>query len=234
MKIIVDSREASKNRQIIEGLQKLGVEILIEELPVGDYYIHGIAIIERKTSVDLVHSIRSKRLWDELFRINMLEELEKYLLIEGSLALIEKFTKWSPNSVVGTVLSISNMGIKLFFSPSRKWTIIFLYQLAKKSEKIERKIYPIRIVKKSLTLPEIQQAVLEGIPGVGPTHAIKLLQYFKTIRNIANAKIDDLLCVEGIGLKRAEEIYRVFNEKYKIINNINKRWKYEYENKNNK
>jgi len=59
---------------------------------------------------------------------------------------------------------------------------------------------------------DIQDRILyvaEGI--IGPTLARKLLERFKTLRNIANASKHELLSVEGIGEKRAEEIYLLFN-----------------------
>jgi len=46
---------------------------------------------------------------------------------------------------------------------------------------------------------------------VGPKLARKLLKEFKTLKNIANASIRELMTVEGIGEKRAKEIYLIFN-----------------------
>jgi ERCC4-type nuclease len=66
-----------------------------------------------------------------------------------------------------------------------------------------------RVEKKPMELNERILYVVEGL--AGPTLARRLLAHFKTIRNIANASISDLLKVEGIGEKRAQEIYAVLN-----------------------
>lgn len=215
--IIIDSREASKNKYVVDGLRSFGVDVRVEKLPVGDYFVAGEALVERKEAVDLAHSLRSRRLWNELLKmVDVEDNVERWLLIEGSLSLIEKFTSFNPNSIVSAILAVSDMGFKVFFTPSRRWTTIFLYRLEKKYGEKKKKIHPLRVKEKDMTLPEIQRCVLEGIPQIGPRHAIELLKYFKTLRRIAKAEVEDLMRVPGFGRKRAEIIYKVFNTEYNV------------------
>ena len=212
--IIIDSKEASKNKSIVDGLKKLGAVVDIQPLPVADYYICGKYIVERKSSFDVAHSIRDRRLWNELLKMSVLEELDKWLLVEGSLSLIERFSNFKPESVSGALLSATDFGVKLFFTPSKKWTVIFLYRLSKKCEEKKEKIYPIRPVERHLTTKEKLRSVIEGIEGIGPQQADALLNHFRTLRDIANASTNDLLEVEGIGPKRAKIIYDIFRTTY--------------------
>ncbi|WP_136482044.1 excinuclease ABC subunit UvrC [Cognatitamlana onchidii] len=52
---------------------------------------------------------------------------------------------------------------------------------------------------------------LETIPGIGEKTIVELLKHFKSVKRIANAKLDELEVV--IGVSRAEKIYNYYNTK---------------------
>ncbi len=52
---------------------------------------------------------------------------------------------------------------------------------------------------------------LTGIPGIGAERAKALLQYFKTIRRISEAEIEELLQVDTMNRPAAEAVYRHFH-----------------------
>jgi len=54
-----------------------------------------------------------------------------------------------------------------------------------------------RVEKKPMSIQERILYVAEGL--VGPVLARRLLEKFKTLRNIANASVYELMSVEGIG-----------------------------------
>jgi len=70
-----------------------------------------------------------------------------------------------------------------------------------------------RVEKKPMSIQERILYVAEGL--VGPVLARRLLEKFKTLRNIANASVYELMSVEGIGEKRAQEIYAIFNTEWR-------------------
>lgn len=219
--IVVDSKEASKNASIVDALKNMGINIEVQPLPVGDYFLIGQRkniIIERKTVWDYVHSIGSRRLIEQIMRLVTAENAEPRILLEGSLAAITKFSNWSPKGTVGNILSvIEDWRIPIYVVPSKKWTPILLERLhAKIGKPKEEKIYPLRVKPKAETIDEQIRCVVEGFPGVSATLAHNILVHFKTIKNLALASIDDLMEVPKIGKKKAEKIWKIIHTKYEM------------------
>ena len=55
--------------------------------------------------------------------------------------------------------------------------------------------------------------MLQGLPGVGPERAKRLLDEFGSVESVLAANIDDLTTVDGIGLTTAEAIRWVVSER---------------------
>lgn len=219
MMITMDSREYSKNIQMAEALETRGIEVKVEQLPVGDYFLIGERkniVIERKTASDFAHSIVSRRMVDQCLMLVSVENAEPRILIEGSLALIKKFSNLNDFSVVGNLVSImEDWGIQVVFVPSHYWTVLYFERLHRNLGKPkEKKLHPLRVKPKTTTLGEKIRCVVEGIPNVGPTLAHNLLSYFGTVRNLAQAEPEDLVAVPKIGGKKAKKIYEVLNALY--------------------
>jgi len=217
-RIVVDSRESVAVPKIVSGLKDMGVKVRVELLEAGDYYILGEnpVLVERKHVTDLVGSVRTRRLWSELDAIKR-AEAEPLLLVEGSLALIEKFTSWNPKSIVGVINSIIlEWNVPVVTVPSQRWTVIYLTSLAEDlSREKKAKVYPLRVKEKATRPEDYTRMVVEGLPNISGQRAINLLKHFGTVRNIANASVEELTEVEGIGRKIAEKIYETFNLKWK-------------------
>lgn len=56
------------------------------------------------------------------------------------------------------------------------------------------------------------KSVLDDIKGVGPARRKALMMHFKDIQKIKEASVEELVCVDGITKKLAEEIYSFFHE----------------------
>lgn len=208
-KIIIDYRE--KNSLVASELRSMGFEVEFRELKVADYLVNNVAI-ERKTISDFINSIINKRI------IRQLQELQQYenrlLLIEG----IEEQELYSddaneenrmihPNAVRGFLLSVTiKHKIPIILTKNYEDTAKYLAVLARKKEKESS----LNVTKKSLNKKERLQFILEGFPGIGPKTAKKLLEKFKTLKNISNASIEEL--TEVIGKKA--DIFRLFGEQY--------------------
>jgi Fanconi anemia group M protein len=198
-RIIIDNRE--KNSLVASELVRLGFQIEFQQLPVADYLINNIAI-ERKTINDLKSSIISKRIFTQMQEIK--QYLSHLLVIEGEKDELFNNKVLSSNALRGFLLSVSlQYKIPIIFTKNERDTAFYLAILAKKKE--DREI-SIRAKKLSLDKKEQVQYILEGFPNVGPVRARKLIDRFKSIKNIINADKREL---EEILEKRAKEFKKL-------------------------
>ncbi len=206
--VLVDYRE--KNCLVPSELINLGLNVEFKELKVADYIVKNVAI-ERKTVSDFINSMINRRL------LKQLEELQQYpdklLIIEG-IDEQELYTEsgekvgMNPNSVRGFLLSILlKHKVPIIFTKNAEDTAKFIYLLANKKETEP----PLNVTKKSLTQKEQLQFILEGFPSIGPKTARKLLEKFKTIKNVMNASEEELKKVLG---KKAESLKKLIEHYY--------------------
>lgn len=66
---------------------------------------------------------------------------------------------------------------------------------------------------RSLRNKQMTYSVLDDIPGIGKTRRTNLMKHFKSIDNIRQATVEELLEVSGINQKVAEAIHDYFNNK---------------------
>ena len=207
-KIIVDYRE--KNSLVISELIKLGFGIEFKELKVADYIVKDVAI-ERKTVSDFISSMINRRL------LKQLEELQQYknklLIIEGTdeqelYTDSEEKIGVHPNSIRGFLLSILiKHKIPIIFTKDYEDSAKFISILSRR----KHKELSLNVSKKSLDKKEQLQFILEGFPSIGTKTAKRLLEKFKTIKNIINASQEELKEIMG---KRAEIMRRIIDEEY--------------------
>lgn len=217
--VIVDSREASKNRDIVESLRAKGLEVAVAELSVGDYYLTAAEseapiLVERKTVTDFVNSIRDNRVWDQAKRLREAaanDGVRPVILLEGWLGVVEKRTRWNIAAVLRVLDELAlDWGIPILPTHNKRATIAWLVAKARSlGDTRRKKVMRLRTVKKPMTLNERILYVAEGL--AGPVLARRLLERFRTLRQLANASVEELMTVEGIGEKRAKEIYQVLN-----------------------
>ena len=199
--IIADVREPEF---ILNSLKKHG-NITITNLKVADYIVGNIAI-ERKTSYDFEASIIDGRLFKQC------EEMKNYY--ENVLIIIEGYEikRIEKNAYYGFIISLIRNGINFINVESWVDTVNIIGIINKQLNKNKegKNVYIVK-GKKPTNVEDQKLFVLTSIKGIGEKNASLLLEKFKTLKNISNASVHELIS-SGLNKKTAKFVYDVFNK----------------------
>lgn len=201
-KIVADHRE--KNSLVIAELISLGIEVEFKQLPTADYLVGEIAV-ERKTISDFISSMINKRIF---FQLKSLKQYDRCLfIIESYQDLDLSESSLNENAIRGLILSISlENKIPIIFTKDPKDTALYLSLITKK----KKSEFSLR-AKLSLSDDDRLQFILEGFPSIGPITAKKLLEKYKTIKNIINVPEEEIKILLG---KKAEKFLELINKEH--------------------
>lgn len=207
--IVVDDREPENIRAT---LYKEGVRVKVARLTIGDYIIGDMGI-ERKTTGDLYRSIIDRRLFDQLNRLKEAYS-QPAVIIEGDLSEL-LYTVSNPQSILGALVSMAiDYSIPIIYSRDEGDTARILIYIWRKLVGKRRVEASLRYKPKVLSDKERLEFILQGFPNIGPRLAKNILNHYKTIRALATTTLSELKTIEGLGEKRAQEIYRLLNLDY--------------------
>ena len=212
--IIVDSREAATAPKIVKGLKEQGARIQIRPLQKGDYVISDQCAFERKTVRDLVYTLTHRHLFEQLFTLK--EAYEKpFILIEGYLPIIYKFTRIKPASIWGALFALAKQQILLIHTTNYKETTDFLYTAARQEQLVEQRKPAIHPVKKHETLADAQIFFIASLPNIGRERATSLLQTYQTPLNALLNVENWAKAVHGLGPKTTRKVKQVLHKPYR-------------------
>ncbi|MBT3416552.1 DEAD/DEAH box helicase [Candidatus Woesearchaeota archaeon] len=209
--IFADSREGGS--RVIKKIKEMGVNIQLKTMTTADFVVSSRVAIERKTTRDFVDSIIDKRL------LSQLKDLKQYyerplIIIEGE-EDIYSVRKIHPNAIRGMLSTIAiSYGIPILHTKSPGETAELIKSIAKKEQNYVKKDFGIRVDKKPLTTKEQQEFIIESLPGIGPSLAKSLLNKFGSVEKIINADQKNLINIDQLGEKKAEEIIKIIKEEY--------------------
>jgi len=208
--ITADAREP---KDIINKLS-LSTEVKIDLLSIGDYLLPNGYAFERKKGRDFMSSVMSKRLFEQL------EHLSNYnnphlVIISDNIWKDFYFSKsrYIHNQYLGTLttLSLSYPKVKLVFLDSDTMFIKYLESLHKKLITEKDSERPTPLVRKAKSINMRRENALACAENVGISMAKKLLKRYKSIRDIADADIEDMLKIDKLGRKTAQNIKDLLN-----------------------
>ncbi|VVC01121.1 3'-flap repair endonuclease Xpf [uncultured archaeon] len=205
----MDSREPD---EICDLLEAMGAEIEIRQLELGDYQLSDRLVVERKTRSDFAASIFDGRLFSQLRGLTASFQ-RVVLIVEGS---PDNESRLSRAALLGAYSSvISDFGCAMFFTRSASATAEMAFALAKHEQLGKKQGLSVYAKRKALSLPDQQRAVVEALPGVGPSMARALLKYFDTVENVMSAPEAELKEVDNMGEKKAKQLRELLAKRYR-------------------
>jgi len=211
--IVVDSREANTAAKIVKSLMELDVDVRIKPLEKGDYVISEDCAFERKTVHDFVYTLTRRHLFEQLYLLKD-AYLKPFIIIEGYLPIIYKFSRINPSSVWGAMFALAKHGIGLIQTMNHKETADFLYTSARQEQIVERRPLILHPVKKIETISDAQVFFISSLPNVGREKAVAILRSFENPLN-ALVNVDRWAKdVHGLGPKITDKVKKVLYTSY--------------------
>lgn len=211
IKVVIDHREVRS--QVARELEKLGVDIDVKTLEVGDYVISERIAIERKSAEDFVSSLLNNTLFEQISNISRSYQ-KPVLLVEGQGLFSAR--QISPQAIHGTLASIGiDFGVSIFYTRDAEDSAILIQTLAKREQSDEQREIKIHGKKASQMLSEQQEYIVSAINDIGPKAARSLLKHFGSVENVMKAQYEELIKVHNIGPKTAARIREVVSGDYK-------------------
>ena len=203
MNIVVDDREARSG--IVELFGAVGdVSVEVRRLQLGDYEVDGRLLVERKTLRDLVVSIKDGRLFRQAYRL-MESPLRSLMILEGSNIDLNA-SGMHREAIQGALITLSvYLGIPLLRARDVNETARLMLYAARQGRAFANGAYP-RHGKRPRGKRRTQLHILQGLPGVGPERARRLLDAFGTVERVLTAHTEALSAIDGIGSNTAERI----------------------------
>lgn len=208
--IIVDDREGRSC--VLEALQASGgFDITVQRMAVGDYLVDDRLLFERKTLPDLALSIQSGRLFRQALALASAaggSHLRPALILEGTSAdLRDCGMAWA--AIQGAVVTVSLfIGLPVLRARSPAETVRTLLYAARhlrQARAIAQGALP-RHGRRPKGKAALQRHLLQGLPGIGPGRADRLLEHFGSVRAVVTADQDVRASVTGIGARTAGRI----------------------------
>ena len=215
--VFLDSRETKST--VGKELDRMpGLTLNLETLDVADYVVSDRVAIERKELDDFIDSLISGD--RDIFQ-QMAELTDSYdrpvLLIEGAASAEglygrAQIDEEAIRSTLGSIMI--DFDVSLFFTADEEETANTVRMLARREQEENDREVNRHGQKSTDTMGETQEYVVSSIPDIGPVLAADLLSAFGSVRAVMNASVDDLIEVDGVGEKTAEQITEISSAEY--------------------
>ena len=201
--IVADDRESPG--PVLAALRRRDcVRLRVALLPVGDYRVDDVLLFERKTLRDLVASIKDGRLFAQGLRLTE-GPLRPALILEGRSQDLTN-SGMRREAIQGALVTLTLfLGIPLLRSLNPEETVDLMLCAARQGRAFASGALP-RRGRRPRGKACVQNHILQGLPGVGPARAKRLLDRFGSIEAVVVAPVDTLATVPGIGKQTATQI----------------------------
>jgi len=203
--VVADDRE--KESGVLAALSAMDdVSLTVNRLSLGDYRVDDGLCVERKTLPDLAVSIADGRLFRQASRLVSASQ-RAVVLLEGTARDLAD-SGMRREALQGALITLTlELRVSLLRAKTPDETARLLVYAARQRRRAQYGAVPrasggTRPTGKRKT----QLYVLQGLPGVGPTRAQRLLAAFGSVEAVMTAPEEALQEVEGIGPKTAESV----------------------------
>ncbi|MFU8766186.1 MAG: ERCC4 domain-containing protein [Candidatus Methanoperedens sp.] len=212
MKIVIDHREMRS--RVAEVLDRLGADIEITTLEVGDYVVSDRVAFERKTVNDLFATLLERR---ELFS-QLMDMARSYrcpiLIIEGEDPFFFSGRRVHPMAVQGFLNAIALMRIPTLYTLNEAETAQVISMIAAKEQGDRNRPFNPHGKRSHLSQSEAKEYIVSSLPGIGPVAAGNLLRHFGSVERVMTAPREELMKVERVGTRIAERIRELAGRRY--------------------
>lgn len=209
-KIIVDNRELRS--AITKALNDYEIKIEVETLEVADYILSDRVAVEAKTADDFAQSIIDKRLFQQLGALKDSFAIPLLLITGPSLYGSSGINPAAVRGAISAALTSFNVPVINVKSPEEAAALMFA--IARQEQSSRKMTLSIRGKKPVLSMSTLQEYIVAGLPGVNTTLAKRLLIQFRSITELANASLEQLSEVQGIGKTKAQKIREALDAEY--------------------
>lgn len=205
--VIADDRENS----VAKKLSKMDITVRKNRLDVADFLVSERTAVERKSASDFVDSLVDQRLFSQMPDLQQFEN--PVIIIEGD--DLYSHRQIHPNAIRGALASIAiDHGIPILWTDNEENTADMLETLAKREQEENDRNVSIRGTRSIKSEKELQQFVVAGLPDVNTKLAERLLEELGSIQAVFTASNSELMEVEGIGEKTANNIRTLIQRDY--------------------
>ncbi len=206
--IKADHREHAP--ELIAELESQGCRVETMPLSLGDYELESLLIVERKTLPDFATSVIDGRLFKQAARLAAVPSAS-VLILEGTGKDAER-CPLSREAMQGALISLSLIyHIPILRSMSQEESARLMLYAAEQIQRTRSGSFH-RPGYRPKGLRKQKLFLLQGIPGIGPRRAEKLLDHFGTIEQIITAGEHELQQVDEIGPAAAQKIRMLVQE----------------------
>jgi ERCC4-type nuclease len=208
--VLVDDRERADGGVVAALSAREGVTVEVARLEVGDYRVERRVVVERKTAADFAASLIDGRLFQQAAALALGPE-------RGVLVLEGRDQEWRDTGVRREALQGALITIGVFFgvavlhSEAPEETARLLVYLGRQAQRAAQGGLP-RPGYRPKGKRARQLFFLQGLPGVGPARAARLLERFGSVQAVVTASADELATVDGIGEKTAAKMRSAVQE----------------------
>lgn len=207
---MADDREYAGGVIAALGARTDEVALTVRRLTAGDFAVEENFLVERKSLRDFAVSVVDARLFRQAEKLAR-SGRRGILILEGTASPTAE-TGVSREALQGALITVAVFyGLAILRARDATETARLLIYLGRQAQRFSRQAFH-RPGFRPKGKRARQLFVLQGLPGVGPGRAEKLLARFGSVEKVTQAPATELAMVDGIGATTAAKIRGIVEE----------------------